>query len=89
MTVLRAAGAEVLQSVTFSTLIIVLVFCRYCSSPVWKDSSSDRWMAYLLIFGASLLVALTVTPVLCLLLFSRSRRIRKGQNEKAKVDGLW
>jgi len=88
-TVLRAAGAEVLQSVTFSTLIIVLVFLPLLFlSGLEGQFFRPLGMAYLLIFGASLLVALTVTPVLCLLLFSRSRRIRKDQNEKAKVDGF-
>ncbi|HRR34217.1 MAG TPA: efflux RND transporter permease subunit [Kiritimatiellia bacterium] len=88
--VLRAAGAEVLRSITFSTLIIVLVFLPLLFlSGLEGQFFRPLGMAYLLVFGASLLVALTVTPVLCLLLFSRPRsgREREGKKE-GKTDGL-
>ena len=91
VTVLRAAGAEVLQSVTFSTLIIVLVFLPLLFlSGLEGQFFRPLGMAYLLAFGASLLVALTVTPVLCLLLFSRPRRGREGEGKKSenKTDGF-
>jgi len=89
--VLRAAGAEVLQSVTFSTLIIVLVFLPLLFlSGLEGQFFRPLGMAYLLAFGASLLVALTVTPVLCLLLFSRplSGRGREGKKSENKTDGI-
>jgi len=89
--VLRAAGAEVLQSITFSTLIIVLVFLPLLFlSGLEGQFFRPLGMAYLLAFGASLLVALTVTPVLCLLLFSRPRRGREGEGKKSenKTDGF-
>ncbi len=91
VTVLRAAGAEVLQSVTFSTLIIVLVFLPLLFlSGLEGQFFKPLGMAYLLAFGASLLVALTVTPVLCLLLFSRplSGREREGKKSENKTDGM-
>ncbi|HQL51754.1 MAG TPA: efflux RND transporter permease subunit, partial [Kiritimatiellia bacterium] len=88
VTVLRAAGAEVLQSVTFSTLIIVLVFLPLLFlSGLEGQFFRPLGMAYLLAFGASLLVALTVTPVLSLLLFSRPLRGREGEGKKEKTEG--
>jgi len=88
VTVLRAAGAEVLQSVAFSTLIIVLVFLPLLFlSGLEGQFFRPLGMAYLLAFGASLLVALTVTPVLSLLLFSRPLRGREGEGKKEKTEG--
>lgn len=76
--VLQAAGTEILHSVTFSTLIIVLVFLPLLFlSGLEGQFFKPLGLAYLLVFVASLLVALTVTPVLCLLLFTERRGFRK------------
>jgi HME family heavy-metal exporter len=80
--VLQAAGAEILHSVTFSTLIIILVFLPLLFlSGLEGQFFKPLGLAYLLVFVASLLVAITVTPVLCLLLFTEKRGVgwfRKG-----------
>jgi HME family heavy-metal exporter len=90
--VLHAASAEILHSVTFSTLIIVLVFLPLLFlSGLEGQFFRPLGMAYLLVFVASLLVAVTVTPALCLLLFSerrfllRPRESRKGQGKTAEA----
>jgi HME family heavy-metal exporter len=73
--VLHAASSEILHSVTFSTLIIVLVFLPLLFlSGLEGQFFRPLGLSYLLVFVASLLVAITVTPALCLLLFSA----RKG-----------
>ena len=88
ITVLNAAGGEILHSVTFSTLIIVLVFLPLLFlSGLEGEFFRPLGIAYLLVFVASLLVAITITPVLCLLLFSerhsllRPLRSRKGKKQ--------
>ncbi|MDD4101417.1 MAG: efflux RND transporter permease subunit [Kiritimatiellae bacterium] len=72
--VISAACGEILNSVSFSTLIIVLVFLPL----LFLDGIEGQFFrplggAYLLVFTASLAVALTVTPALCLLMFSERR----------------
>lgn len=91
--VLHDASAEILRSVTFSTLIIVLVFLPLLFlSGLEGQFFKPLGLAYLLVFVASLIVAVTVTPVLCLLLFSAKRGFWKKATapkpEKAAHDGL-
>ena len=84
--VLQAATSEILHSVTFSTVIIVLVFLPLLFlSGLEGQFFRPLGLAYLLVFVASLLVAITVTPALCLLLFSARRgflRPRSGRKEE-------
>jgi HME family heavy-metal exporter len=78
--VLHAATSEILHSVTFSTLIIVLVFLPLLFlSGLEGQFFQPLGLAYLLVFVASLLVAITVTPALCLLLFSARRGFRRSK----------
>jgi HME family heavy-metal exporter len=75
--VIRAASAEILHSVTFSTAIIVLVFLPLLFlSGLEGQFFKPLGIAYLLVFVASLVVAVTVTPALCLLLFSERKKFR-------------
>ncbi len=77
--VLHAASSEILHSVTFSTVIILLVFLPLLFlSGLEGQFFRPLGLAYLLVFVASLLVAITVTPALCLLMFSA----RKGSRER-------
>jgi CzcA family heavy metal efflux pump len=78
--VLQAASSEILHSVTFSTLIIVLVFLPLLFlSGLEGQFFKPLGLAYLLVFVASLVVAITVTPVLCLLLFTDKRGLLQGR----------
>jgi HME family heavy-metal exporter len=88
--VLRQTTAEVLQSVTFSTTIIVLVFLPLLFlSGLEGQFFRPLGLAYLLVFIASLLVALTVVPALCVLF--HSYREPKRRTAGGRPDGwcIW
>ena len=73
ITVLQHASAEVLKPVMTSTTIIVLVFLPLLFlSGLEGQFFRPLGLAYLTVFIASLVVALTVTPALCVVLW-RSR----------------
>jgi HME family heavy-metal exporter len=73
--VLREACAEILPSITFSTVIIMLVF-----APVlFLEGLEGQFfrplvIAFLLVFVWSLVVAVTVVPALCVLLYGKRTR---------------
>jgi len=75
ITVLREAASEILDSVIFSTTIIVLVFLPLLFlSGLEGQFFRPLGLAYLLVFVASLLIAITITPALCMLLYSYRKK---------------
>ncbi len=84
MRVVFDATMEIRQSITYATAIIILVFLPlFFLSGVEGRLLQPLGMAYVVSLGASLLVAMTVTPVLCLSLLPNSRAVR--DNRQAPV----
>jgi len=87
MRIVYDATLEIRQSITYATVIIVLVFAPlFFLSGVEGRLLRPLGAAYVVSLGASLLVAVTVTPALGLLLLPRSRAVR--HNREAPVV-LW
>ncbi len=79
--VVKAAGNEIMHSVTFSTLIILLVFVPLLFlTGIEGQFFRPLGLSYLLIFGSSLIIALTFIPALCILLFRDSAFRGKGKS---------
>ena len=81
--VVYRASVEIRSSIVFATLIIVLVFLPVFVLPgVEGRLLRPLGTAYVVALGASLLVAVTVTPVLCLLLLPGTRVVREAREPR-------
>ena len=77
--IVYAASSEIRQSVVFATVIVAIVFLPlFMLSSVEGRLLRPLGFGYVVALAASLLVALTVTPVLCSWLLPHSRLITSG-----------
>jgi CzcA family heavy metal efflux pump len=81
------ASSEVRGAILFATLVIALVFLPLLTLPgIEGRLLRPLGLAYLASLAGSLLVAVTVTPVLCSLLLTRGRLL---DSEEPRLLRLW
>ena len=92
LAVVRRASVEVRTGIVYATLVVVLVFVPLFALPgIEGRLFAPLGIAYIVAILASMLVSMTVTPVLASLLLPRMTRIDRGDSPLVgwlkRVDG--
>jgi len=84
------ASVEVRSGIVYATVIVVLVFVPLFALPgIEGRLFAPLGMAYIAAILASMLVSMTVTPVLAIYLLPRMKRLRHGDSPLVRRLKLW
>jgi len=84
--VIWRASVEVRSGIVYATLIVVLVFLPLFALPgIEGRLFSPMGVAYIVSILASMLVSVTVTPVLCYYLLPKMKQLDKGDSKLIRV----
>ncbi|MDP2028270.1 MAG: efflux RND transporter permease subunit [Thiobacillus sp.] len=88
--VIAAATLEVRSAIVYATLIIVLVFVPlFVLSGIEGKLFAPLGVAYIVSILASMLVSVTLTPVLCYYLLPKMKRLEHGDSPLVKKLKQW
>ena len=88
--VIASASREVRSGVVYATMIVVLVFVPlFFLTGIEGRLFAPLGVAYIVSILASMLVAMTVTPVLCYFLLPKMKRLEKGDSPLVRKLKAW